>query len=149
MFIPRRTQYALRAVFELCKRKGQGPVKIAVIAKCQDIPARFLEVILGQLKQPGFIGSKRGNGGGYFIACEPADLTVGEVIGFLQGPVRPVGCSTDVSDQHCALHGDCIFLPMWEKIRLAIADIYDNTTFQDLVDADRERVSKRVIQYSI
>lgn len=47
------------------------------------------------------------------------------------------------------LHGDCIFLPMWEKIRLAIADIYDNTTFQDLVDADRERVSKRVLQYSI
>jgi len=149
MFIPRKTQYALRAVFELCKRKGNGPVKIAVIAKCQDIPVRFLEVILGQLKQPGFIGSKRGNGGGYYVARDPADLTVGQVIRFLQGPVRPVGCSTDASDQHCALHGQCVFLPMWEKVRAAIADVYDHTTFQDLVDADRERVNRLALQYTI
>ncbi len=149
MFIPRKTQYALRAVFELAKRAGQGPVKIAIVAKRQDIPVRFLEVILGQLKQAGFIDSKRGNGGGYYIVREPQGLTVGEVIVHVQGPVRPVGCSAEDSDQHCALYGDCVFLPMWEKVRKAIAEIYDNTTFQDLMDAERQKLDSQVPQYTI
>ncbi|MHC4716257.1 MAG: RrF2 family transcriptional regulator [Planctomycetota bacterium] len=145
----RKTQYALRAVFELCKRDGQGPVKIAVIAKVQAIPARFLEVILSQLKQAGFVNSKRGNGGGYFMARSPGELTVGDVVRFVQGPVRTVGCSSDKPEQHCVLYGQCVFLPMWNQVEKAISDIYDRTTFQDLVEAERKRIDSQVLHYSI
>ena len=80
-------KYTLRAIFELAKHKDQGPVKVADIAKVQAVPQRFLEVILSQLKQPGFVISRRGNDGGYTMVRDPAELTVGEVMDFIQGPI--------------------------------------------------------------
>ena len=64
---PKKNQYALRAIFELAKHRGQGPKKISEIAEIQAIPLRFLEVILSQLKGSGLVESKRGFYGGYFL----------------------------------------------------------------------------------
>ena len=143
MLVPQKTQYALRAIFELARQHGRGPIKIAEIARTQALPMRFLEVILSQLKQGGFVGSQRGSEGGYFIVRDPHDLTIGELMRFLQGPISPVACLTDDRKDRCSLYGECVFLPMWEKVRLAISQVYDNTTFQDLVD-QAERKSGRV-----
>lgn len=150
MFLSQKCQYALRAIFELAKRKdGQGPVKIAEIAKAQAIPVRFLEVILSQLKQAGFATSQRGSKGGYLLIRSPGELTVGEVIRFMQGPVGPVDCVAGVSKGKCPLYGNCAFLPMWEKVQKAVSDVYDNTTFQDLVDQENQKSKKKAICYSI
>ena len=149
MLISQKCQYALRAIFELAKQNGQGPVKIAEIAEVQAIPLRFLEVILGQLKQAGFVVSQRGNKGGYILVRSPDELTVGEVMRFMQGPVGPVDCVVGGSKDKCPLYGDCAFLPMWEKARKAISDVYDNTTFQDLVDQEKRKAGKCVLRYSI
>jgi len=149
MFLSQKCQYALRAIFELAKRSGQGPVKIAEIAEAQAIPVRFLEVILSQLKQAGFATSQRGSKGGYLIIRSPGELTVGEVIRFMQGPVGPVECVAGVSKGKCPLYGNCAFLPMWEKVQKAVSGVYDNTTFQDLLDQEKQRSRKRVICYSI
>ena len=159
MQITQKCQYALRAVFELAKRNGQGPVKIADIADVQAIPPRFLEVILSQLKQAGFVDSRRGSRGGYFLARSPARITVGEVIRFIQGPIEPVDCFTQSpegsskasvrlgrsksgSSDRCPLYGECVFLPMWQKVKRAISDVYDNITFQDLLEQERQRRSE-------
>ncbi len=149
MHISQKCQYALRAIFELAKRKGQGPVKIAGIAEAQAIPLRFLEVILSQLKQGEFVSSQRGSKGGYILARSADELTIGEVMRFIQGPVVPVECITTGSKDKCPLYGDCAFLPMWEKVGEAISGIYDNTTFQDLVDQDRQKVKNAAFSYSI
>jgi len=150
MLVSQKCQYALRALFELAKRNGQGPVKIAEIAKAQAIPPRFLEVILSQLKRGGFVESQRGSEGGYFLIRAPHELTVGELIRFVQGPVGPVGCVTETAkDNSCPFYGDCAFLPMWEKVKRAILDIYDNTTFRDLVDQEKQKVGEYVPAYSI
>ena len=150
MLISQKCQYALRAVFELAKRKGQGPVKIAEIAKVQAIPPRFLEVILSQLKQGGFVASQRGSEGGYYLVRGPYELPVGEVIGFVQGPVGPVGCvSETAAENSCPLYGDCAFLPMWEKAKKAVSDVYDNTTFRDLIDEEKRRTKGYVPTYAI
>ena len=133
MLISHKCQYALRAIFELAKHKDKEPVKIAQIAEAQAIPLRFLEVILSQLKQGGFVVSQRGNKGGYILDRSPESLTVGEVMQFIQGPVGPVDCVTIGSKEKCRLYGSCAFLPMWHKVRKAVSDVYDNTTFQDLV----------------
>ena len=149
MYISQKSQYALRAIFELARRNGQGPVKIADIAEAQAIPVRFLEVILSQLKQARFVASQRGNKGGYTLTSSPEELTIGEVMQFMQGPVGPVDCVVAGSKDKCALYGNCAFLPMWEKVRTAISNIYDSTTFQDLVDQERQKNGKKALCYSI
>jgi Rrf2 family cysteine metabolism transcriptional repressor len=149
LLVPQKTQYALRAVFELAKRHGQGPVKIADIAKTQAIPVRFLEVILNQLKQAGFVESKRGSGGGYLLAGTPDHLTIGDVMQFVQGPVVPVSCMEGTAKGRCPLYGNCVFLPMWEQVQQAISNVYDDTTFQALLDHQEEQDGKFILSYSI
>lgn len=149
MLVSQKCQYALRAIFELAKRSGQGTVKIAEIAEVQAIPVRFLEVILSQLKQAGFVVSQRGSKGGYLLVRSPNALTVGEVMRFIQGPVGPVDCVAGGSKDKCPLYGDCAFLPMWERVRQAISDVYDNTTFQDLVNQEKQKAGRHVLCYSI
>lgn len=149
MYVPKRTQYALRGVFELAKRNGRGPVKIGSIAAAQAIPTRFLEVILNLLKQQGIVGSKRGKAGGYFLVRPPERLTVGDVMCALQGPVKPVRCSADGAEDDCPLFGNCVFLPMWQKAQQAVSEVYDQTTFQSLVDEEARNRDGHVPSYSI
>ena len=145
--VSQKCQYAIRAVFALAKRHGQGPVKISEIAEEQAIPTRFLEVILNQLKGAGFVVSRRGAEGGYLIARPPASVSVGEIVRFVEGPLVPIECMTGKSDGACPLHGTCVFMAMWERIAKATSDIYEQTSFQHLVD-DEARMQKGV-SYSI
>jgi len=149
MSVSQKCQYALRAVFELARQDRQRPQKIAEIADAQAIPARFLEVILSQLKQGGFVDSKRGNEGGYVLARAGETLTVGEIIRFVEGPLGPVGCVAEKATDQCPLYGGCVFLDMWERVRKAVEGVYDHTTFQDLVDQDRQNNEVYVPSYSI
>jgi Rrf2 family cysteine metabolism transcriptional repressor len=145
--LSQKTQYALRAVYELARHYGEGPVKISDIARQQAIPQRFLEVILHQLK-PVFVDSKRGQEGGYFLVRNPAELAVGELLRFVQGPVGPVECTvTEGAAENCPLHGDCAFISLWHEVQKATDDIYDQTTFMDLIN--RENAKRHIPVYSI
>jgi len=147
MQVSQKALYALRAVFELAKRYDQGPVKISDIAETQAIPQRFLEVILSQLKQAGFLESRRGSDGGYVLSRSPEELTVADVVGFIQGPVGPTACLIEKSSiNKCSLYDTCIFKSMWEKIRDAISEVYDNTTFSDLVKQEDDQSRPCVIR---
>jgi len=149
MGVSQKCQYALRAVFELAKQQGKGPVKIAHIARTQAIPTRFLEVILNQLKQAGFVESRRGSAGGYVLTRSSASLTVGEIIRFIEGPLSPVQCIAGGGGEHCPLHTECSFLPMWEKAAAALSKVYDTTTFDYLVEQERQRKGTYIPNYSI
>ena len=149
MLVSQKSQYALRSIFELSKHYGKSPVKIANIAQVQAIPPRFLEVILSQLKQLGIVDSRRGSEGGYFLIRSPKELTVGDVMRSIQGSYDPVACIEGGSKDRCPLYGDCVFLPMWKEVRNAISGIYDNTTFQDLINNEREKKEKLSLCYSI
>jgi Rrf2 family protein len=147
--VSQKCQYGLRAVFELAKHYGEGPVTIAEIAEAQAIPVRFLEVILGQLKRAGFVESRRGKEGGYLLSRRPGGLTVGEIVRFIEGPIGPVECVAGDPAERCPLHGDCVFLSMWERVSKAVAGVYDSTTLEDLVREDRRRSGRYVPTYSI
>jgi DNA-binding IscR family transcriptional regulator len=163
MTVTLKCQYALRAVFELALARGTGPVKISNIAARQAIPPRFLEIILNELKQAGFVDSRiilnelkqagfvdsrRGSSGGYLLAQSPRKLAVGDVIRYVEGPIGPVQCvSGDTSD--CPLLRDCVFLPMWQRVQDAMSEVYDGTTFADLVDEKRRREQTYVPDYVI
>ena len=88
MNLSQKCQYAVRAVLELARRYGQGPVAISQIAASQAIPQRFLENILNEIKPTGLIASRRGIQGGYQLAKDPAEVTVGEIIRLIDGSDR-------------------------------------------------------------
>ena len=134
-------RYALRAVFELAKREGTGPVKGADIARAQAIPVRFLEVILNKLKRIGLVKTKRGYQGGYTLGRSPHEITVESVF-------EPLGKSsfTDNSmycneKKRCPFPEECAFSPMWEKVITSINEIFQRTTIQDLLDGAETAVS--------
>jgi Rrf2 family protein len=130
MFISQKSRYALKALLELANRAGDGPVKIGEIAEARSIPPRFLEVILNQLKQSGFVDARRGSDGGYFLIRPPRKITVGEVLRFVQGLMGPEELMSPGASN------DRAFVPMWRKVHEAILDVFDNTTFQDLLEEE-------------
>ena len=133
MYLTQRNQYALRAIVELARRVGTGPVKVSEIAKAQAIPLRFLEVILGQLKGSGLVDAKRGYHGGYFLLRQPEEITVGSVIRFLQGEPDLKECQSCISKMQCPFEADCAFASLWSRVNEAVFGIYDETTIKDLV----------------
>jgi Rrf2 family protein len=147
--ISQKCQYGLRALFELARRWEKGPVRIADVAEAQAIPPRFLEVILSQMKRAGFVESRRGTAGGYMLARSPGSLTVGEVIRMIDGPLGPVPCVTQGVASDCPLDGSCIFKSMWRKAETALAEVYDGTTFRDLVEEDNRARGSYVPEYAI
>ena len=134
---PKKNQYALRAIFELAKHMDQGPVKISDIATAQSIPLRFLEVILNQLKASGIVDSKRGFYGGYFLVKPPNEVSVGDVLRFLHREQLPTDCIACVSKTSCPFDGRCAFSSMWIRVKQAAFNIYDETSFQDLIDREQ------------
>lgn len=149
MSMSQKCQYALRAVFDLARRHGSGPTTVGEIAEAQAIPPRFLELILGQLRQGGFVESRRGIHGGYLLVVAPQVLTVGEIIRFIEGPVAPVRCVAAGMGTDCPLYGHCAFMDMWTRAGNAATDIYDSTTFQDLIDKEPASADRYVGSYSI
>lgn len=134
MLITQRHKYALRAIFELGKHyHKEGQIKLAQIAKNQAIPLRFLEVIMAELKPSGLVASKRGYYGGYTLLRHPRDITVGDIFRFLDDSQSQDRCNACDAREQCPLHGDCAFMPMWDKVQNAIYSVYDQTTILDLL----------------
>ena len=135
----KKYQYAIRAIFELAKHMGKGPRKISDIAKAQEIPVRFLEVILSQLKGSGFVESKRGLYGGYTLVRPPNEITVGDVLRFMSGQDETVDGMTDQSKDNFSLNVDVTFSSMMNRAREAVFDVYDQTTIQNLLDNEKNQ----------
>jgi Rrf2 family protein len=139
-----KSEYALRAVFDLASREGPQPVKIAEIAARQDIPQKFLELILSQLKQGGFLGSRRGAEGGYFLARPAETITVGAILRHIDGPFSP-----SRKQMLENLPPDSPFPELWSEVEKALSGVLDRTTFADLVGRWREKNTRQVANWQI
>ena len=133
----KKNQYAIRAIFELAKHMGKGPRKISEIAKAQEIPLRFLEVILSQLKGSGFVESKRGFYGGYTLVRPPDKITVGDVLRFMSRHDDPVDGLTDDAKNELPLSVGVTFSDIMDQAREAVFEVYDQTTIQTLLDNEK------------
>ena len=141
MNISVKGEYALQAIFDLASQPGREPVKISEIARRQQIPQKFLELILASLKQGGFVESRRGAEGGYLLAKRPESITVGDVLRFVEGRQeersrlrRQVG--SPLSD-------------LWERVDDAINSVLDSATFAQLVREWTEKHSRFVPNWEI
>jgi len=144
-----KTVYALRAVYELTRRQGSGPISIPVIAEAQAISPRFLENILLQLKAAGIVESVRGRDGGYRLARPPEDITVGHVLRAMEGSLGPMSCLGGTSQETCPMRDNCVFLPMWERANDAMLAVYDGTSYGDLESQERAQTRENVLTFQI
>ena len=135
MRLSQKTYYALRAVFELAKRGGSEPQSIAAIAANQQIPPQFLQVIMRELRQGGFVESRRGKEGGYLLAMPARELAVGDVVRFLEGDFAPVDGLDDGSHEFPA------FTQLWTDSRAALDTVFDRTSFADLIERERAQAA--------
>jgi len=132
MRITYKGDYALKTILGLALHYGDSPVTIHELARQADIPIKFLEQILLDLKRGGFVESRRGKIGGYLLARPPVQIKLGEVVKFIDGPVEPIAC-VGKSYKGCADINRCIFRNIWRQIAEATSKIIDNITFEDLV----------------
>jgi Rrf2 family transcriptional regulator, cysteine metabolism repressor len=147
MSLSQKCQYGVRALFELGKRTGDSPASVAEIANAQAIPPRFLEAILQQLREAGFVRSRRGTQGGYVLAVAAESITVTDVIRAIDGSVSPVKCIDQVGGHHCELKGQCVFARLWTRARDSLAGVY-NTTLRDLINQEQSAANE-LCDYSI
>ncbi len=133
MRITYRGDYALKTILDLAVYYRNSPVTIHELAKRADIPIKFLEQILLDLKRGGFVESRRGKVGGYLLAKEPAKIKLGEVIRFVDGPIEPIAC-TEKKYSGCNDLYKCVLRKIWQEIGKATSNIVDNITFADLVN---------------
>ncbi|AMV70529.1 Rrf2 family transcriptional regulator [Desulfuromonas carbonis] len=152
--ISKKTKYGLQALLSLAREHGLGPLLIADLAEQERIPKKFLELILLQLKNAGILGSRKGKGGGYFLAKDPAQITLGSAIRVLEGPLAPIPCASETAYQKCEECHDentCGIRLVMKDVRNAIADILDHTSLKDVLqrsDEASKRASK-VIDFTI
>lgn len=136
MQLTQRCQYALRALFQLARHAAAKPddpvLPAGEIAKAQAIPKRFLDGILLELRQAGFVDSRRGKAGGFYLARKAEDVTVGQIIRLYNGTMDPVDCNAD-TPQPCPLKGACVFMSVWDEARAALEKVYDSITLAELL----------------
>lgn len=149
MNLSQKCQYAVRAVLELSRHYGQGPVSAAEIAGNQAVPQRFLEVILNELKPTGLVESRRGVQGGFYLPIPPDQITVGKVIRLVDGPLEPVRCAETQTNKDCPLLAQCALVDLWKQAREAVEAVYDSVTFQDLVDREKKLEDQAALHYCI
>jgi len=137
MNISVKSEYALHAVFDLALQPPGEPVKIADVARRQKIPQKFLELILASLKQGGFVESRRGAEGGYRLARPANEITVGEVLKFVEEGKRTKRSAGD------PFHG------VWKKVDEAVAGILDHTTFAELARRWKQSQNRFVANWEI
>jgi Rrf2 family protein len=141
--LSRKSKYGLKALLALAQKEGLGPVLVSDLAERDAIPKKFLEAILHELKRHGVVQSKKGKGGGYFLRRRPADVTFGEVIRVLEGPLAAVPCVSKTAYMKCTECVDeqtCGVRLAMKEVRDATARILDHTT---LADVNRQLVRKR------
>ena len=149
MRLSKKSQYALRAVFELAVRDSGRPVRVSEVAAAQNIPPRFLEVILNELRHAGFVESRRGNEGGYLLARGADELNVGEIMDFLEGPFLLAGENNGNGTSSESYLGDLAFSQLWERVNRAATEIFRNTSFAELVEYEKNNKGTNVSNYTI
>jgi Rrf2 family protein len=136
--ISKKAKYALKALTRLSQtQESRKPLLISEISETENIPKKFLEAILLELRKNGILQSQKGKGGGYFLKLPPEEVKIARIIRVIDGPIAPILCvSLNFYDkcEDCMSEGDCKIRPLMQQVRDANLKVYENTTLKDLVD---------------
>jgi len=132
MKLSTRGRYGIHAMYDLAKHYGDGPQPLKLIAERQGIPEAYLEQLIAILRKEKLVISNRGAQGGYRLASEPAQMTVGQVLRALEGGLNLVDCLLE--EDSCGKTCACPSRVVWMKIRDGLNSIVDGITLQDMID---------------
>jgi Rrf2 family protein len=117
MKVSRKSDYALRALLTLVGRFGQGPVSIRELAEINDVPRRFLEHIMLEMKAKGWVKSIPGRIGGFELGKRPEEITMGQIVRFFDGLIAPIGCVSATAYEPCSQESTCRFRRIMLDVR--------------------------------
>jgi Rrf2 family protein len=133
--LSKKAKYAIKALLALAEGEREEPIRIADLARAEQIPPKFLELILLGLRNQGILQSRKGKGGGYLLARDPSEIYLGQIVRMFDGPLAPVPCASQTAYVRCA---DCrneavcgVRLAM-KEVRDATARILDGTSLASL-----------------
>lgn len=141
MVISTKGRYGLRAMFELAKAYGEGPLSIKQISSSQALSEQYLEQIFSRLKSAGLVESTRGAGGGYKLKAKPEDVSVGMVLTALEGELAPAGCVGE--DANCENMGLCTTHIIWQRIYEGFNGVVNAISLQNMVDDYRQLLKEK------
>lgn len=132
MKLSTKGRYGLKAMFELSLNQNNGPVPLKLIAKKQNVSDQYLEQIFSKLKKSGLVTSVRGSQGGYLLAKEAKNITVGDILTVLEGPISLSDCVLD--EDICENSSICVTKVVWEKMKKGIDEVVNSITLQDMIN---------------
>ena len=128
-----REYFGLRAMVELARRYGEGPVSLADVAAAEDISLSYLEQVISPLRKAGLLESQRGARGGYSLSLTPSKVTAGDVIRAFDGPLVPLKCiPIENGANTCARESCCTSRAVWQKVHERLEEALDSITLADL-----------------
>ena len=133
MKLSTKGRYGLRAMIDLARYSEDEPVSFSSIAARQDISERYLEQLVGLLKKAGLVRSIRGATGGYVLARDVKEISVGDVLRALEGSLEPVKCAAFYSEEGCMAADGCVTKYVWQKINESINETVDHMMLDELV----------------
>ena len=133
MKISTKGRYALRMLIDLASHCDEGFVSLKDIAERQDISKKYLEQIVPMLNKDGILRTNRGNRGGYQLAKQPADITVGDILRSTEGNLAPVSC-LEFEPNECLRKDECSTLYIWEGLYKVVTEYLDTISLQDIID---------------
>jgi len=143
-------KYGLKALMHLGSVSPGKPVQALEIAEANNIPKKFLDAILGELRNAGIVYSKKGPGGGYVLARAPDDIQIGHVIRTLDGPFAPIACASRTAFHPCDDCKDvraCAVRLAMTKVRDAIAEVLDRMTVANMLRDARQAEGRPQVRY--
>jgi Rrf2 family cysteine metabolism transcriptional repressor len=137
-------RYGVRAMFVLAQHFGQGPLPLKQIAEEQNLSEAYLEQLLAELRKANLLESVRGAQGGYLLAREPENITVGDIIRVMEGPIGPAQCVTGDEDA-CSQAERCVTHLIWTRIRDCLNEELDSISLLDMLN-DAEQIAGGALQ---
>ncbi len=139
MRLSTQSRYGVRAIFDIAYHSAGLETQVKDISRRQGISQRYLEQIFQKLKRAGFVGSKRGPSGGYFLGKKPEDITLADVIRVTEGNISPVLCvNPGDSTQPCERSGECVTQIVWNEAGKRLKDYFDSVTVRDLCELAKQ-----------
>lgn len=149
MKLSTKGRYGLKAMFELALSYGEGPTPLNNIAQKQNLSLHYLEQLFATLRKAGLVKSIRGAQGGYILADKPENITVGNVLRTLEGPIAPSDCVIEDEESECSRLGHCVTRTIWGRIKDSIDEVIDSITLQDMVDDHKKLNNSDSLMYYI
>ena len=137
--LSQRTRYTIRALLHLADRYGQGPVQLSEIAERQNIPAKFLTVMLSSMRRAGLVDTMRGREGGYWLARPPQEISYGEIVRLTRGSLGLLPCASRLAYQQCTnciTEDKCRLHRVMLMVRDETARILDGLSLADPVPVE-------------